>query len=206
MTEGDLVGKGRPAAGYDEAVNPPALRRMTGIAWLTAVSLSVPTVVAIVDGLTTGHARHAMLPDFLATLATVGLPIWVLSVFGGAIALRRTEPRLAPADARYPNSRRLGVLIMGIGVLISVVEVACFEFWPGKQNPRWFGSAAGICAAFVGLAIVWAVFVRIKERRMALGLWTDPRAIWDRLRDVGGSPDPAVAVYYGRGPEASAQA
>ncbi|HWD08954.1 MAG TPA: hypothetical protein VHA57_07655, partial [Actinomycetota bacterium] len=76
-------------------MNPPSLRRLTGIAWLTALSLSIPTLVAIADGLATGHARHALLPDFLATVATIGLPIWVLSVFGGAIALRRTEPRLA---------------------------------------------------------------------------------------------------------------
>ncbi|MGH2719042.1 MAG: hypothetical protein ACRDJU_10715 [Actinomycetota bacterium] len=184
----------------------PSLRRLTGIAWMTAISLCVPMVVAIVDGLVAGHARHAMLPDFFATFATIGLPISAISLFAGAIGLRRAEPTLAPVGASYPKSRRLGGLIMGIGALISVVEVACFEFWPGKQNPRWFGSVAGLCGAFVLLSVALAIFVGIKERRMALGVWTDPRALWDRLRDIGGSPDPAVAVYYGRGPEASLNA
>lgn len=209
------MSEGEPAAGsqqpsgshhvtarYDGDVKPPSLRRLTGIAWITAASLCVPMVVAIVDGLVVGHARDALLPDFVATFATIGLPISAISLFAGAIALRRAEPTLAPTDASYPNSTRLGALIMGIGVLISIVEVLCFEFWPGRQNPRWFGSVAGLCGAFVLLAVVWAIFVGIKERRMALGVWTDPRALWDRLRDIGGAPDPSVALYYGRGPKA----
>jgi hypothetical protein len=183
-------------------VNAPCLRRLSGIAWLSALSCALPSAVAVADGLLAGHARHALLPDYFATLAAVGLPVWVLTLFGGWITFRRSEPRLAPADARYPGSRRLAGLVLSLGVLASVVEVLCFEFWPGRQDVRWFGSVAGLWGALAGLGVLIAISVHRRERRLALGLWTDPRAIWQRLSDAGGSPNPAVAVYYGRGPGA----
>ena len=183
-------------------MNPPALRRLTAIAWYCALGFAVPAAVAFADGLLSGQSVHGMLPDVLATLVTLAIPVWPLTLFAGSVALRRSEPTLAPADACYPGSRRLGGLILAGGALLSLIEVLAFAFWPGKQDPRWFGSASGLCAAFLGLAVLSALAVRYKEHRLALGLWTDPRAIWQRLGEAGGSAHPAVAVYYGQGPEA----
>lgn len=184
------------------AVKPPALQRLRAIAWFWAVAAAIPAAVALADGAIAGQPLHAMLPDFFAVVVVLALPLWVLTLFAASVALRRSEPKLAPADARYPSTSRYGWLLIGLGALGSVVEVACFEFWPGRQDPAWFGSIAGMCAAFVGFGVLSAVAVWYKERRMSLGLWTDPRAVWNRLSDAGGSANPAVAVYYGRGPDA----
>jgi hypothetical protein len=197
--EGRRIG---PAAATMGAVHPPALRRLSAVAWYWAFAAALPVVVALADGVIAGQAMHAMLPDLLATLVTLAVPLWPLTLFAGSIALRRSEPKLAPSDARYPGSRHLGSILVAIGVVGSIIEVACFEFWPGRQDPRWFGSVAGMCAAFAGLGVLAALAVRYKEHRMALGLWTDPRAVWERLGEGGGSAHPAVAVYYGQGPDA----
>ncbi|HEU5003468.1 MAG TPA: hypothetical protein VFW71_11930 [Actinomycetota bacterium] len=179
-------------------MRPPTLRRLTTTAWLSGMALVPPAVVALLDGLAHGLALRSMMPDVLAMTLTVAAPVWPLSLLAGSIILRRGKPGPAPADAQYPTTSRLAIMLLGVSAAICIIEVATLALWPARFNPAWFGTTAGGFLGFAGLGLVVGLAARWQESRMALGLWTNPRALVALFTNAG-SDHPPETLYYGGG-------
>lgn len=176
----------------------PSLRRLTTTALLSGAALVPPAIVALLDGLSHGLALHSMMPDVLAMALTVAAPVWPLSLLAGSIILRRGRAGLAPPDARYPTAGKLAQVLAVTSVVICILEVATLALWPATFNPAWFGTTAGGFLGFAGLGLVIGAAARWKERQMALGLWTNPRALVALFTNAG-SDHPPATLYYGGG-------
>lgn len=183
---------------YDGGVTPPSLRRLTSIAWLAGAALVPPAFVALLDGLSHHLSLHRMMPDVLATTLTVAAPVWPVSLLAGSILLRVRRPAPVPDDASYPPSARLAQTMGLASAVLCVLVVAILAVWPGRDNPAWYGTSAGAFVGFAGLGLVVGLAARWKERRMAQGLWTNPRALMALFTNAG-SDHPPATLYYGGG-------
>lgn len=165
----------------------------------------MPAVTAYADGLAHGQSYNSMFPHLLSTFLTLGAPVWPIALFAGAILLRKTRPELAPTDARYASKRQLAMLAGGGATVASAITVLGLMAWPGRRDLAWYGTTTGCLAAFAALAVLVAVAVRVRERRVSFSLWTDHRALLSHFYGNGGpGADRALGIYYGSGPGASA--